>query len=65
MKPTLPAMVVELKWNKSSNGAIEQIEKNEYPQILRGYGNEILLVGINYDARTKVHSCEIKRLGAT
>ena len=25
-----PALVVELKWNESANGAIEQIKKKEY-----------------------------------
>ncbi len=61
-KSMLPAMIVELKWNNSSEGAIEQIKKKEYPQILKDYGGEIVMVGINYDAKTKVHSCEISHL---
>ena len=29
-----PALVVELKWNESANGAIEQIKKKEYCKSL-------------------------------
>ncbi|MBO6208688.1 MAG: AAA family ATPase [Lachnospiraceae bacterium] len=58
-----PVLVVELKWNKSAEGAIEQILKKHYPDILNGYGREILLVGINYDkdapAGEKKHQCRI------
>ena len=44
-----PALVIELKWNESAEGAIEQIRKKRYPDALKGYGGEVLLVGINYD----------------
>ena len=30
-----PAMVVELKWNKSSEGAIGQIEERDYPAVIK------------------------------
>ena len=55
-----PAMVVELKWNKSTEGAIEQINERNYPAAIRDYGGEIVLVGINYDEKTKKHSCLIE-----
>ena len=58
----LPAMVVELKWNKDTKSAIEQIREHHYPAVLQGYGKEILLVGINYDENTKEHSCKIERI---
>ena len=45
----VPALVIELKWNQSAEAAIEQIKRRKYPEILRGYGGDILLVGINYD----------------
>lgn len=32
-----PAMVVELRWNKSAQGAIEQIRDRKYVQALEGY----------------------------
>ena len=57
-----PAMVVELKWNKSSEGAIGQIKEKDYPAVIRNYGGEIALVGINYDEKTKKHSCLIERV---
>ncbi len=61
-KSGLPALIVELKWNKSSEGAIGQIRSKEYPEILKDYGGEIVLVGINYNEKTKVHSCVIERV---
>ena len=61
----LPALVIELKWNKSVEGAIEQIKDRRYPDALNGYGGEILLVGINYskDAPTgnRKHTCRIEK----
>lgn len=51
-----------MKWNKSSEGAISQIKKNNYPAVLKDYGGEIVMVGINYDAKTKEHSCMIERV---
>lgn len=55
-------MVVELKWNKSSEGAIGQIKEKNYPAVIKDYGGEIVLVGINYDEKTKKHSCLIERV---
>ena len=57
----LPALVVELKWDKSSEGAIRQVKVRNYPAVLKDYGGEIVLVGIAYDARKKAHSCVIER----
>lgn len=57
-----PAIVVELKWNKSEGAAISQIKKKNYPAVLEDYGGEIVLVGINYDEKSKSHSCEIERV---
>jgi hypothetical protein len=57
----MPIMIVELKWNKTAKGAIQQIKERNYPQIFDGFGSEILLVGINYDETTKKHSCKIEK----
>ncbi|MBP3197211.1 MAG: AAA family ATPase [Butyrivibrio sp.] len=57
-----PAMIVELKWNKSSNAAIKQIKDRNYPAVLEKYGGEILLVGINYDEKSKRHTCKIEKI---
>lgn len=61
-KSLLLAMIVELKWDKSSEGAIGQIKAKNYPAALRDYGGELVMVGINYNAKTKVHACEIERV---
>ena len=58
----LPALVVELKWNKSSEGAIQQIKDRNYPAVLKDYGGEVVIVGISYDAKKKEHSCVIERV---
>lgn len=55
-----PALLIELKWNRSAEGAIRPIKKQEYIEALRDYGGEILLVGINYDKKRKLHQCEIE-----
>ena len=58
-----PAMVVELKYNKSADTAINQIKENRYHGALSGYSDRILLVGINYDADgkdAKKHTCVIE-----
>lgn len=62
----LPALVIELKWNKSAKGAIEQIKENRYPAALTGYGGDILLVGISYEKDPVKdrhrHTCIIEKL---
>ena len=55
-------MIVELKWNKTADEAIEQIIDRNYPAALKGYGGEIVVVGINYDTETKQHTCRIDRV---
>ena len=58
--PEKPALVVELKWDKSAAGAISQIKGKEYCESLEEYQGNLLLVGINYDVKTKEHSCVIE-----
>jgi len=57
-----PAMIVELKWDKSVDTAIKQICNKHYPDVLKKFTGDILLVGINYDKKTKKHECRIERL---
>lgn len=61
----LPVLMIELKWNQSARGAIEQIREKRYPEVLKGYGAEILLVGISYDKEARAgkrrHQCRIER----
>ena len=58
-----PALVVELKWNKSAATALQQIKEKRYTESLRDYAGDILLVGINYDKKTKEHTCAIEKMG--
>jgi len=56
-----PAIIIELKWNKSAKGAISQIKNRKYLQAIENYGGDILLVGINYDKDSKKHECVIEK----
>ena len=55
-----PALVIELKNNKSVRTAIDQIKERNYPQQVQHYTGNMLLVGINYDEDTKKHYCQIE-----
>lgn len=58
-----PAMIVELKWNKTASAAIEQIKNRQYIESLKGYSGEVVLVGINYDdGDFKKHVCRIEKV---
>lgn len=61
-KEDYPALVVELKWNKSADVALQQIKEKKYADSLADYAGKILLVGINYDKKTKEHSCKIEEM---
>ena len=56
-----PALLVELKWNKTKEAAIAQIKEKNYMNVLKNYHGNILLVGINYNQETKEHSCLIEK----
>ena len=55
-----PAMIIELKYDKTADTAIKQIKDKRYTGALSDYPFKILLVGINYDPEKKCHSCEIE-----
>ena len=56
-----PALIVELKWNQKAQTALQQIKEKQYPDSVLDYTGDILLVGINYDKKTKEHQCLIER----
>ncbi len=56
-----PALVVELKWNKDAQTALMQIKDKKYPESILQYTGDILLVGINYDKKTRKHDCKIEQ----
>ena len=55
-----PAVIIELKWDKSVKGAINQIKEKYYVEALKDYKGKLLLAGINYDKDTKKHTCMIE-----
>ncbi len=55
-----PALIVKLKWNKNAKTALQQIKERKYPELIRQYTGDILLVGVNYDKKTKKHQCLIE-----
>ena len=57
-----PAVVIELKWDKSASGALDQIREKQYGNALKDYQGNLLLVGINYDKDTKKHECVIEKV---
>ena len=63
-----PAVIVELKWNKSAETAIKQIKEKQYIQSLKDYKGEVVIAGISYDAsdnkngQFKKHTCKIEKL---
>ena len=63
-----PALVIELKWNESAEGAIAQIMKKKYPDSLKDFGSDIILVGISYDKEAnsgeRKHTCKIVKMAA-
>ena len=63
-----PALIIELKWNKSAKGAIDQILDKKYANVVENFGPDILLVGINYDkdapSGRRKHTCSIVRYKA-
>ena len=55
-----PAIIIELKWDKNTSGALEQIKEKHYGNALKDYEGNLLLVGINYNKATKKHECIIE-----
>lgn len=60
--PNIPAIIVELKNNKTALGAINQIKERKYDDALLHYRGNMLFVGVNYDDKTKQHQCVIERV---
>lgn len=59
--PDKPAIIVELKWDKSAKTAISQIKTKQYVHALEDYKGNLLLVGINYEKESKKHDCQIEK----
>ena len=67
--PDKPALLVELKYDKTVEMAADQIRDRNYPQKLEHYKGNILLVSVNYEKEIpageegyKHHSCKIEKV---
>ena len=61
----LPAIVIELKWNKTPEKALRQIKDKNYSDVIKraGYKGSVLLIGANYSETDGEHTCEIEERG--
>lgn len=55
-----PAIILELKADSSAEEAVRQIKSRNYIQRAEKY-KEVLLVGISYKKRDKMHTCVIEK----
>ena len=55
------ALIIELKKDASAKVALEQIKERDYVSRVKEYTDNILLIGINYDSKSKQHSCIIEK----
>lgn len=55
--------MIELKYEKSAETALQQIKNRGYAKVLEGYSGEVLFVGVSYakDHKDKPHSCVIEK----
>ena len=56
-----PALIIELKKDASAKVALEQIKERDYVSRVKEYTDNILLIGINLDSKSKQHSCIIEK----
>ena len=60
-KPDVPAIIIELKKDDTVDAAISQIRERKYPEALEKYKDNLLLVAITYDSKTKEHRARIEK----
>ena len=56
-----PPMIIELKYDKDADTAIKQIKEKRYAGNVKGY-SDVLLVGVNYDKKSRKHECSIEKM---
>ena len=67
--PEKPALLIELKYEKDTKTALDQIRRRNYPERLSHYKGNLLLIAVNYDKDAgsgsedfKHHSCLIEKV---
>lgn len=58
----LPPMLVELKWDRGADAAIDQIHARSYPAAFAELSGECVLAGVTYREGTDEHECRIERV---
>lgn len=65
-KVSRPAIIVELKWDRTAETAIQQIKSKKYIESLKDYRGKVVIVGISYENNAaaennyKKHHCKIE-----
>lgn len=60
-KSDKPALLVELKWDKKAESAINLIYERRYSESMKEHKGNLLLVGISCDKKSKKHQCKIEK----
>ncbi|MDD7161588.1 MAG: AAA family ATPase [Candidatus Ornithospirochaeta sp.] len=60
-KPDVPAIIIEFKKDDTADATISQIRERRYPEALEKYRENLLLVAITYDSKTKEHRARIEK----
>ena len=60
---TCSSLPCQIAFNVSAESfsAIKQIKDKKYFESLEEYQDNLLLIGINYDKKTKEHVCKIEK----
>lgn len=61
-KSNYPAILLELKKDQSAQTAIDQIHNKQYHGKVLDYDGHVIIVGINYDSKSKKHECKIVKI---
>ena len=59
-----PPLLIELKWDKPSTTALNQIKDKQYTDVFKKFGlsGEALAIGISYNTSTGKHNCRIEKV---
>ena len=60
--PDIPALIIELKHNGTTESALNQIRKKKYFDSMAHYKGNLLFIGVNYDEKSKIHTCKIEKM---
>lgn len=59
---TNSTIVIELKHNGTTESALNQIREEKYFDSMAHYKGNLLFIGVNYDEKSKIHTCRIEQM---